>query len=76
MLDDNGDGQIASGLFLGVGLAFDTNSADNPMEVLEVTPTRYLNSSVSSSGKEAIRLAETHHPLAITTESCLVLADR
>ena len=56
LLDDNGDaigsnnltdaskdGQLASTLFLGTGVSYNTNSVDNPAELTDVTETLYLN---------------------------------
>jgi len=54
LLDDNGDGQGSNTIttdndgqhalevFLGAGLDYDTNSADNPAEILSVSDTIYL----------------------------------
>ncbi len=42
-----GDGLIASAIYLGVGLTYDTNSIENPAELLSVTETVYLGSTSS-----------------------------
>ncbi|MFC1859889.1 chitobiase/beta-hexosaminidase C-terminal domain-containing protein, partial [Thermodesulfobacteriota bacterium] len=44
-----GDGQTAQEIYLGIGLNYDTNSLENPAEVLEATETLYLNSTATSA---------------------------
>jgi hypothetical protein len=43
LVDNQGDGQVADTMFLGAGLSFDTNSADNPAEFDSVNPPLYLD---------------------------------
>ncbi|MEO5331243.1 MAG: Ig-like domain-containing protein [Magnetococcus sp. YQC-5] len=38
----SGDGRVASGMFLGTGVSYNTNSLQNPAEVTAVTETLYL----------------------------------
>ncbi|MCP5144393.1 MAG: VCBS repeat-containing protein [Gammaproteobacteria bacterium] len=63
LLEDNGDGvganvlqagtgqdgDTAAALFLGTGPVFDTNSAENPAEVVAVTPTRFLDNATNTT---------------------------
>lgn len=46
---DNGDGGKAKGLFLGTGANYDTNSANNPADVVTVTPTLFLADGVDTA---------------------------
>jgi hypothetical protein len=52
--EGQGDGQVAQSLYLGVGLSYDTNSEDNPAELLEVTETLYLDINTSSTQMWAV----------------------
>ena len=38
----NGDGSLAAALVLGTGPNYNTNSAENPADVIEVSPTLFL----------------------------------
>ncbi|MCP5146253.1 MAG: hypothetical protein H6978_15700, partial [Gammaproteobacteria bacterium] len=63
LLDDNGDGiganvlqagadedgVLASGLYLGTGPAFNTNSVDNPADVSAVSPTQFLGAAQNAA---------------------------
>lgn len=62
LLDDNGDGygsnvlsmgvgdgRVSKDIYLGVGLNYETNSAANPAEIVQVTEALYLNASTSSA---------------------------
>ena len=44
--DGTGDGEIAQDLYLGVGL---TNAAASPADLVQVTPTLYLDSSTTTA---------------------------
>jgi len=48
-VQNQGDGHVVKNLFLGVGPTYDTNSAENPAEIVSVTETRYLNPSETST---------------------------
>ncbi|MDM8557321.1 Calx-beta domain-containing protein [Candidatus Parabeggiatoa sp. HSG14] len=68
LLDDNGDGQgsntftanvgsdglLAQDILLGIGLNYDTNSAENPAEILSVSNTIYLSATESAAILEAM----------------------
>ena len=47
-----GDGHVVKNLLLGVGPTYDTNSAENPAEIVSVTETRYLSPSETSATLE------------------------
>ena len=47
-LTATGDGLHAESIFLGVGKTFDTNSAENPAEFVESTPTQTLSVSANA----------------------------
>ncbi|MDM8557326.1 LamG-like jellyroll fold domain-containing protein [Candidatus Parabeggiatoa sp. HSG14] len=65
LLDDNGDGQgsntftangdgvLAQEILLGIGLNYDTNTAENPAEILSVSNTVYLSATESTATLEA-----------------------
>ncbi|MCP5144570.1 MAG: chitobiase/beta-hexosaminidase C-terminal domain-containing protein [Gammaproteobacteria bacterium] len=46
---DTADGRFASQLYLGTGPVFDTNSAENPAEVVAVTQTQFLTSAQNAA---------------------------
>lgn len=47
--DHYGDGQVAADVFLGVGVSYDTNSADNPADLLAVSETLFLDENTSEA---------------------------
>ncbi|MDM8559435.1 Calx-beta domain-containing protein [Candidatus Parabeggiatoa sp. HSG14] len=52
--DAESDGHQADGVRLGVGLNYDTNSADNPAEILSVSNTIYLSASEQEATLEIV----------------------
>ncbi|MFC1839599.1 carboxypeptidase regulatory-like domain-containing protein [Thermodesulfobacteriota bacterium] len=49
LYDGEGDGYLSRDIYLGVGLDYDVNSAENPAEVLYVTETIFLGTGESSA---------------------------
>jgi len=49
LADNAGDGAIASSLYLGAGVSYDTNSASNPADITEVTDAMHLDASTASA---------------------------
>jgi hypothetical protein len=67
--ESQGDGIMADKIYLGTGVTYDSNSQDNPAEVLEVTGTLYLGGAASSAllwartnGQESIAWMEIRPP--------------
>jgi len=63
LYDGEGDGYVSRDIFLGVGVTYDVNSAENPAEILEVTESLFLDASASS----AQMWARTNDPSQVIT---------
>jgi uncharacterized repeat protein (TIGR01451 family) len=46
---ESGDGALAHALLLGIGPNFNTNSAENPADVVDIPPTLFVTSDASSA---------------------------